>query len=437
MKKRVNKISKGFLALVCVAILLIWNTFTVFAINFDFDEVSKSVFVIAATDDSGYEIAEGSGFAVHKNYIVTNAHVVAGKNNIAIGSYSENTENNIGDIYLAQTVAIDENIDIAVLRVEGLVMTPLKMADASTIKEGDDAYAIGTPEGLPYTLTKGTISSKLRTVGGVRYVQTDVGITYGNSGGPLLNEDGEVIGINTSGSATSESIRFAIRVDEVIDYLNANNIYLSGSGTETPSSTTSTMSQPSDKDDEISYHDPYDEGDYSEGGDFPFFVIPIVLIASAIAGVIVVIIKLSSRKSEGETYDIPINNQGTPNVVKNPVVPNAVQRVNEKPVAVTGVRVLTGSMTGTEYKIDDGKTAILGKDSYLANLVFDSSYLAVSRLHCTVTYSEKYDKYFVTDSSSNGTYYENGARLNKGLRTPVNRGMILRLADSDCKIKLL
>ena len=69
--------------------------------------------------------------------------------------------------------------------------------------------------------------------------------------------------------------------------------------------------------------------------------------------------------------------------------------------------------------------------------IFVEDYSKVSRLHCTVSYSEKSEKYFVTDCSSNGTFYENNTRLAKGVRTPVEPGTTLLLANENCKIKLL
>ena len=87
--------------------------------------------------------------------------------------------------------------------------------------------------------------------------------------------------------------------------------------------------------------------------------------------------------------------------------------------------------------LTDGATVNLGKDPKIAHLVLSRDYSKVSRMHCTVNYSEKSGKYFVTDCSSNGTYLKNKHRLPKGVRTPVLPGTLLLLADNDCKVELL
>lgn len=94
-------------------------------------------------------------------------------------------------------VAMDTTIDIAVLATNETTFTPLQTAGLSELNLGDDVYAIGAPNSLSYTLTKGVISSKERKVGSQSFIQTDAAINTGNSGGPLLNDAGKVIGVNS------------------------------------------------------------------------------------------------------------------------------------------------------------------------------------------------------------------------------------------------
>lgn len=110
--------------------------------------------------------------------------------------------------------------------------------------------------------------------------------------------------------------------------------------------------------------------------------------------------------------------------------------VKLKPIS-SGVEVLSGNMKGVIAEIADGQILNVGKDAKFANLVFNNTYKMVSRTHCTITFSAKFNKYFVTDNSSNGTYFMNGQRLTKNTRIPVARGSVLKLADNDCMIKLI
>ena len=94
------------------------------------------------------------------------------------------------------------------------------------IQVGDDVCAIGAPSSMAYTLTKGVISSKDRYVGKTRYIQTDAAINKGNSGGPLLDNNGCVIGINSMKLTDSEGIGLALTIDDVISILKENDIPL-------------------------------------------------------------------------------------------------------------------------------------------------------------------------------------------------------------------
>ena len=152
-----------------------------------------------------------------------------------------------------------------------------------------------------------------------------------------------------------------------------------------------------------------------------------VLLVSVITTAIIVALR-SKKKKDTDEFEIP--------VIDNSEI--AEQKETEKEdtkVILNGIQVITGSMEGRQFELEDGKTYTIGKDASLANILFDASYNMVSRVHCTVTYNAKFDKYFVIDCSSNGTYFENGTRLAKNTRTPVTRGTILKLADDNCLIK--
>lgn len=182
-----------------------------YAIGFDTEEVYNSVFVIY----SGNSL--GSGFAIGENCIITNAHVISDRYDVQVKTYS-------GEVQDAYVVMMDDRLDIAVLGVDGASYRPLQVADLSKISVGDDVFAIGAPNSLAFTLTKGVVSSKERYVNSQRYIQTDAAINSGNSGGPLLNDAGEVIGVNSYKMSDSEGLGLAIPIDVVVTYLETGEL---------------------------------------------------------------------------------------------------------------------------------------------------------------------------------------------------------------------
>ncbi len=140
--------------------------------------------------------AVGSGFIVDKTgYIITNAHVVEDTSRITVKLDS-------GEEFTAKVVGTDEQTDIAVLKIEaGRDLPFVKFGDSDKAEVGDWVLAIGSPFGLAKTVTAGIISQKQRetpySTAFQRFIQTDAAINRGNSGGPLVNAEGEVIGVNS------------------------------------------------------------------------------------------------------------------------------------------------------------------------------------------------------------------------------------------------
>ncbi|MEE0266035.1 MAG: trypsin-like peptidase domain-containing protein [Acutalibacteraceae bacterium] len=197
---------KVLLSLLVVMAILLATSLHSFAIDFVAEDIYESVFVVY----SGNSL--GSGFSIGKDCIVTNAHVIDQTDDVVIKSYS-------GEEYSAFVVGINQEEDIAILGVDGVGFPYLTVADSSTINTGDDIYAIGAPKSMAYTLTKGVISAKSREVKGSKYIQIDAPINEGNSGGPLLNAVGQVIGINTLKMIDSEGIGLAIPMEVLRGYL--------------------------------------------------------------------------------------------------------------------------------------------------------------------------------------------------------------------------
>lgn len=153
----------------------------------------------------------GSGFIISQDgLIVTNHHVVKGADKINIKFRAGEEEKS----YPAQVIGTDSETDLALLRIDADMKLPtLEFGDSDEMQVGQWVMAIGNPFGLDHTVTAGIISAKGRVIGAGPYdnfLQTDASINPGNSGGPLLNMDGEVIGINTAIVASGQGIGFAI-----------------------------------------------------------------------------------------------------------------------------------------------------------------------------------------------------------------------------------
>jgi len=171
--------------------------------------------------------ALGSGFIINKDgIVVTNNHVIQGAEDIIV-SVNGSTE------YKAKVIGTDPYMDLAVLQIQSdEKFIPVSFGDSDNARVGDWVIAIGNPFGFGGTVTSGIISSRNRDIGLTRYddfIQTDASINQGNSGGPLFNLDGKVVGINTAiiapGSSGSIGIGFAIPsnpaskvVDQLIKY---------------------------------------------------------------------------------------------------------------------------------------------------------------------------------------------------------------------------
>jgi putative serine protease PepD len=166
----------------------------------------------------GQSSAEGSGFVIDtKGNIVTNAHVVDGATSIKVRFQNGKTAK-------ATLVGSDDSTDIAVIKVstDASLLHPLSWGVSKTVQVGESVAAIGSPFGLPESMSAGIISAVNRTITAPNNysisgaLQTDAAINHGNSGGPLLNLSGQVIGINAqieSDSGGNDGVGFAIPAD--------------------------------------------------------------------------------------------------------------------------------------------------------------------------------------------------------------------------------
>lgn len=156
----------------------------------------------------------GSGFIISSDgYVLTNNHVVADSNGIFVTMTS-------GKEYKAKVIGTDPRTDIALVKIDAKGLTPLTIGDSNALKKGQWVLAIGSPFGLDSTVTAGIVSAINRDTGDyLPFIQTDVAVNPGNSGGPLINLAGQVVGINSqiiSQSGGYMGISLAIPIDEVM-----------------------------------------------------------------------------------------------------------------------------------------------------------------------------------------------------------------------------
>lgn len=182
----------------------------------------KSLGSSVFTTDSAENLGLGSGIVVSKQgYILTNQHVV-GKDSKKCYVTVEN-----GKTYDGKIIWTNSDVDLAIIKVDAIFNFSINIANSNSVKIGEDVYAIGNPIGYEFqrTVTSGIISAINRTVKiknedetysyMSNLIQTDATINPGNSGGPLINSNGEVIGINTIKITSAEGIGFAIPINIV------------------------------------------------------------------------------------------------------------------------------------------------------------------------------------------------------------------------------
>lgn len=193
-------------------------------------EVNDSVVGIVA--DAGETQALGAGIILSDDgYVVTNAHVAENTDKITVIT-TDNEE------YPAELIGLDDKTDIALLKVENpLNFKPAQFADSDLVRTGNSVFAIGNPFGLGNSVSAGIISAKERDIEKGPYdnfLQTDTTINQGNSGGPLFNTDGEVVGMNTaifSTDGNNMGVGFSTPsnvVRWVVDELKANGNVVRG-----------------------------------------------------------------------------------------------------------------------------------------------------------------------------------------------------------------
>ncbi len=161
------------------------------------------------------DVGQGTGFIIsEEGFMITNAHILSGGQQIESLNYEQERME-------TSFVGYDLDSDLALLKVNGN-FKPLKLANSNEVQIGERVIAIGNPLGLQFSVSQGIVSAIHRegpnAIG--KYIQTDTALNPGNSGGPLINTDGEVIGINNFKIGDSENLGFALESNYIKDSIN-------------------------------------------------------------------------------------------------------------------------------------------------------------------------------------------------------------------------
>ena len=172
------------------------------------ERVSKSVVLVKGTTENGTSF--GSGFLLTpEGKIATNLHVIREMKTGGVQLQS-------GDIFDSFVIlAFDERKDLAIIQIAGFDLPTIELGNSNDVKAGEPVIAIGSPRGLQGTVTAGVISSIRDDPAGYKVIQTDAAANPGNSGGPLVNGKGQVIGVVTSKLRASEGLNFAVPINYV------------------------------------------------------------------------------------------------------------------------------------------------------------------------------------------------------------------------------
>lgn len=181
------------------------------------ENIRKSVFKIVTASGTG------SGFTVSgHDHIITNYHVIKGEKIVAVEDHKK-------DRHVAKVVMVNPEVDLAFLSIDGFknVNTDISLQEEIVIANTQRIFINGYPFGMPYTITEGIVSATSQPMGSRNYIQTDAAVNPGNSGGPMLNEAGVLVGVTTSKFNNADNVGFGIKhldlIKEMSDFALLQN----------------------------------------------------------------------------------------------------------------------------------------------------------------------------------------------------------------------
>lgn len=355
-----------------------------------------------APDEKGtMKYWRGTGFFVgtpgeDPEYIVTNCHVVeefilAGK---ALGGGELHVLFDQNDEAEAYLVDYDAEKDLAILRLENPTdkRVPLQLREPEDAMLGDEVYAVGYPLAADLTVqavnsfstsdatvTTGSIGRFLTESGtGRRLIQTDTAMSGGNSGGPLLDGDGAVLGINTAVSNLDQNLFYAVSVGEVLPMLDRNNVAYS----------------------------------MHEGGASGNAMLYVGIAVAAVVVIVVIVLLARKKKKPAEAAPAPAEEK----------------QASGSPV----LRSLSPQHGGMVVQMHHQQPVQIGRDSATCRLVYQDGTPGVSSRHCQVYYDEREGVFVVTDlNSTYGTFLAGGQRLQPQVPTKLPPKSTFYLGETD------
>jgi S1-C subfamily serine protease len=176
----------------------------------------SSTVVVHANDEDSNLLAEGTGFFITPNVVATNYHVIEGAASVEIELITKRNRGHVVNI-----IRYDEKSDLALLEVPQFAGKPIPLFRGKDLYVGDEIYVLGNPEGLDATFSKGNISA-FREFDTVIHIQITAPISAGSSGGPVINDHGEVIGIAQSQLKRGQNLNFAIAVPHLLALMSGD-----------------------------------------------------------------------------------------------------------------------------------------------------------------------------------------------------------------------
>lgn len=429
----------------------------------EFTAPNGRTYIFQDVDSEYYWLSEGSsvslrgsGFAIGNEgepvqYIVTNAHVVLDDTAAGIRSLDPlNASLNISsqkasevlvyfsyganDFMRAQIYLVDEARDICILRLPQATdkRKPLTICRSVDINMDDDFAALGFPAdsdmlmdntALSYdindvTSTRGAISRQTTDGSGRNVYQLDIDISPGNSGGPLVNSNGEVVGINTysiTNTSSGHKSYYAIIIDELLSIVNRDIVPYTlsseaSSGSVTNAETTGETTETTTSEEA---EDTYVQTQDDSSGSNTAVIIAVVIAAVVIAAIVVIVI-LKRKKSASENSSQSIkrsNNASAANVSRSAVI--------------TGMK---GIMANQSFNVNG--SIVLGRNMQKCNVCFPVNSKGISGVHCQIRQSN--DGYELIDlGSSNGTFLGNGQKLTPNVPVFIPDGTYFYLGSAE------
>ena len=438
--------ARKWIVLILVLMMALGFSSTSFAADNPVADARDGVVRIVAAY-SNDDIQTGTGFFVGEagepvEFIITNAHVVTAydETGTAIGYFNEVyvVFEDVGadSTATAKVMKVFNNgVDLAVLRLQAptTLRKPLPLAPAESVDIMEEVYALGFPAIADdssgalssavkdVTITSGNITKQQYLDGDVKYLQVDNAISSGNSGGPLVDADGNVIGINTQVATpvAGSELGYALYIDYAIEYLDTMGYpYSTPIVTTAPTATDTTTSTV-----------PAPTADQTGGGEkegLAWYIY--AAIGVAVAAIVALVIVLASKGKKNQEPPQVSTNVG----VTAPVAPPKSEGAY-KGRQITGFGS-TNVLSGKSFPIR-GKL-VIGRDPAKCQAIYPAKTPGISGAHCAV--QEIAEGAVVTDlGSSYGTYLENGTKMepNKPYTIPTGEAFYLASKDNGFRVK--